>query len=315
VLNLGVIGVGNRQGLELIRQEALSFQPDLVIFAYGTNDRAWRHPITDDDLIRLNQSFVGGVILGVEKALDHLYLFRLLQHTIVAVLRTVETPSGLAGGVFRVPIEGISDAITRSQHLLAAQGVSLLVLNNDFVGTDSTVGIERGVQGNHIPYLNMKALLERVRAKRSLDIEKTRSLPRPHPSQGTFLMRVVSAGKPREVVLEFQERPDTTIAGSRRLAMRDDGKGEDRRLATTSGGPRARISGLANQLHLLGATRWEDGQGVRGALPDGDFDKARDVPASGVGEIDTFGDPCHSPTVHIRARKVTASSPKRSMTI
>jgi len=291
VLNLGVLGYSSRQGLELIRQEALSFQPDLVIFAYGTNGRSWKHLVTDDELIRLNQSFVGGIILGVQEALDHLYLFRLLQHAIAALLRTVETPGGVPGGVLRVPIEGISDAITRSHRLLAAQGVSFLVLNNDFIDTDATIGIERGVQREHLDYLNMKALFEHVRVKRSRDIEKTRSLPPPYPPKGMFLMRVVSADKPKEVILEFQEGQNMTIGGSLRLAMRDDGRdgdqvpGDDVWSVLVPASPGSRINYFF----------WErrDGKTIKefeGGYVLGITTRHKFVPASGVGDIDTFGD-------------------------
>ncbi|OGO13172.1 MAG: hypothetical protein A2Z66_13160 [Chloroflexi bacterium RBG_13_66_10] len=291
VLNLGVPGYTSRQGLELIRQEALRFEPDLVIFAYGTNDRLWWRPISDDELIRLNQSLTGEMIRGAHDALDRLYLFRLLQRMLVALIKTVESPEGVPGGMPRVPIEGIADAIETSYRLLARRGVSFLVLNTNFMGTDATTGIEMGVGRHKIDYFNMEALLGRVRAERSRHIERALGLSRPQPPKGTFLMRVQAPPQAREVILEYEFGLFLMRGGTRRMAMHDDGRKGDQ----VAGDGLWSVLVPASPGRWMNYFFWERRNGkltkeFQDAYPPANSARHAIVPASGVGEIDTFGD-------------------------
>jgi len=290
VLNLGSPGFSSRQGLELIRREVLSLQPDLVIFAYGTNDRFWKRRTTDDDLIRLNQSFIGGVIRGTTDTLDHLYLFRLLERIAGRILQALELYDGLYG-VFRVPIEGTAKSIDTSQELLARQGISFLVLNNDFFGTDVTSGIEMGVRRNRLDYLNMQSLFERVRAKRARDIGRALRLPQPNPPKGMSLMRVQASAEAREVMLEYQLGPGMARGETSMMVLHDDGREGDH----------VAKDGLWSVLvHAPPGSRinyfyWGRREGKRvkefeDAYPPAISSRHAIVPASGVGDIDTFGD-------------------------
>ncbi len=118
VLNLGVPGHSSRQGLELLRQEVLRYDPDLVTFAFGTNDRFWHRPLSDDAIIRLNQSRTGGFMIATRQVLDHVHTYRLMKRLLTAVMYRFVDPGALAGaGPPRVPLDGMRDNIAAAHAL------------------------------------------------------------------------------------------------------------------------------------------------------------------------------------------------------
>jgi lysophospholipase L1-like esterase len=227
VWNLGAPGYTSRQGLELIRQEVLRFEPDLVIFAYGSNDRFWKRPVPDDSLIRMSQSLSGGLVLALNRSLEHTSAYRLLKHGLAVLVRSSADAGGLPGGRPRVSLEGIAEAIELSHRLLEDSGISFLVLNNDFVATDATMGIVEGVRRSRADYLDMRNVFDHIRRRQTQQIQDRYHLRPGETREGMMLVRVEAKMPTSGLVLEFGFGPLFNRYKTRRLAMRDDGKEGD----------------------------------------------------------------------------------------
>jgi lysophospholipase L1-like esterase len=224
VLNLGVPGYSSRQGLELLRQQALTYQPDLVIFAFGTNDRFWRRTISDDQLIRLNQSVTGGLLLRLRDAAEHVYIYRLVRRAATTAANWVfGAPAPLAGQP-RVSLTELPANIVAAHALLRPAGASLLIVNNDFYGTDAIVGMRSAAEQTGATLANMHQLLaDRARAH-SQELEAQYRLASPKPPKGMGLFRALSRKPGAQLAVDV--RPEFTSRW-RRFPMRDDGHEAD----------------------------------------------------------------------------------------
>jgi len=224
VLNLGVPGYSSRQGLELLRQQALHYQPDLVIFAFGTNDRFWRRTISDDQFIRLNQSTAGGIFLYLRNGAEHLYTYRLLRRAATATAHWLFSAPVNQLAEPRVSLAELPANIAAAQALLRVQGASLLVVNNDFYGTDAIDGMRDGAQRAGAPLLDMPRVFAERHLARTKALEAQYHLSSPEPPKGMSLFRVVSSNP--GVQLALDARPELGPQW-RRFPMRDDGRGAD----------------------------------------------------------------------------------------
>lgn len=286
VLNLGAPGYTTRQGIELLRQEALGFQPDLVTFAYGTNDRFFSGPMSDDELIRLSQSGSGTFLYYVREALDRTYTYRLLKRLLA---RFVERPSekrrGARKGQRRVSLEGMGDAIHEARRLLAEENASLVLLNNDFAATDAIGALQKAAASEGITLLDMHALLEGVRHERSVQFEEKLALYPTEPPPGKFLLRVLAPGKKGVVArIVFFGRPRADVE------MRDDGKEGDQRPGDAVWS--AYVDGRDG--HKIVYTFWEETKdGLVKEFHDNSLtplSRVEVVPPSRIADIDVFGD-------------------------
>jgi lysophospholipase L1-like esterase len=216
VLNLGVPGYSSRQGLEQLRREVLALDPDVVIFAFGTNDRWWKRPLSDDAAIRFGQGAVGGLLHASRAALDQSYLYRLLRRLLVGVLHLDYDTS--VAGVERSSLEGIRDAVVAAGAELSARGATLLVLHADFFGTDAATGLRAGAERAGAAFLDLPAEFRAARLAASQRLEAERGLERIVPRPGTAVFRVVAPGE-RPVGLRVAAAgiPEQTFA------MHDDG--------------------------------------------------------------------------------------------
>ena len=224
VLNLGVPGYSSRQGLELLRQQALKYQPDLVVFAFGTNDRFWRRTISDDQFIRFNQSTAGGILLYLRDGAEYLYAYRLVRRAATAAARWLFTAPALQLGEPRVSLAELPANIAAAHALLRVQGASLLLVNNDFYGTDAIDGMRAGAQRTGAPLLDMRQLFAQRDLARTHQLEAQYHLPSPAPPKHMSLFRVVSSQPGAQLVLDV--RPELSSQW-RRFPMRDDGHDAD----------------------------------------------------------------------------------------
>jgi len=224
VLNLGVPGYSSRQGLELLRRQALAYQPDLVVFAFGTNDRFWRRPISDDELIRLNQSATGGALWHLRNAAEQLYTFRLIRRAATAAaLRLFGAPAPLAGET-RVSLTELPANIVAAQALLLARGASLLVANNDFYGTDALAGMRDGARQSGATFVDMRQLFVDRSRQHTRELEAAHHLATPTPPRGMAVFRVLSSNSEQRVAVDV--RAELTSHWTR-FVMRDDGQTPD----------------------------------------------------------------------------------------
>lgn len=220
VLNLGVPGYSSRQGIELLRQKGPGYHPDLVIFAFGTNDRFWRRTISDDQIIHLNQSITGGLLLGLRDAAEHVYTYRLVRRAAVAAATWLfGAPAPLAGQP-RVSLTELPANIVAAHALLRPEGASLLIVNNDFYGTDAIVGMRAAAEQTGATLADMHQLLaDRARAH-SRELEAQYHLASPKPPKGMGLFRALIRKPCTQVAVDV--RPEFTSQW-RRFPMRDDG--------------------------------------------------------------------------------------------
>jgi hypothetical protein len=296
VVNLGVPGYSSRQGLELLRREVVLYQPDMVTFAFGTNDRFWRRAISDDMLIRLNQSVVGGVLLVLRNGAQHLYSYRLLERAAAWSAHRLFGNPAADPGAPRVSIEEMRDNIVAAHALLQTRGSSMLVLNNDFYGTDAREGISLAVQQTGIRLLDMHRLFADQMRQRTRDIEVAYHLSSPVAQSGRALFRVRTAGPTSQVVLQVRSQ---FAPQWQRFPMRDDGQDGDQ---TAADGIWSRLVPFPN-----GATveyvYWEtSGTDLVREYGETTADAAarlRQIAGTSPGDIDTFGEfYLHSDSAH-----------------
>lgn len=223
VLNLGVPGYSSRQGIELLRQEVLGYEPDLVTFAFGTNDRFWRRPLSDDELIRLSQSAAGGLILWLREGADHFYTYRLLKRGLILLTHHGVDASKLEqSGPPRVSIEGIRDNIVAAHTLLGDKGARLVVMNNDFMRTDAHTGSAQGAEMAKVPYLDMYRSFRTAEQERTQQLATAHQLAPAESRPGRTLFRVYAPGK-KDVRLRWNPFPGEP----KNVPLHDDGTGGD----------------------------------------------------------------------------------------
>lgn len=222
VLNLGSPGYTTRQGLELLRREVIAFAPDLVTFAYGTNDRFFRGPLSDDALIRFNQSVIGGILFALRETLDRSYAYRLLRRGMERVVPRPGLPGPGGPQEYRVSLEEMSDNVVAARELLAERGADLVVLNNDFFPSDAREGLRAGAERAGVALLDMRDLLEEELQRRSRQLAERLGLPPAAGRDGHALLRVHAPGR-RAVGV----RTARYVVGQADFALGDDGREPD----------------------------------------------------------------------------------------
>ncbi|MEO8602559.1 MAG: SGNH/GDSL hydrolase family protein [bacterium] len=285
VINLGVPGYSGRQGLELLRRQALALSPDLVTFGFGTNDRFFPAPMTDDALMRFQDSPTGAALYTARALLDRSYVYRLLKRMVDSALPRPKA----GGGEKRVTLDGIAENIAEVQTLVSAQGASLLVLNHDLAGTDAVQGMRTGTQRAAVPLLDMQAALLAAKQQRGAALAATLGLPAaPAMPPGRLLVRVHAPGRDA-VEMEYER----LLRPAQKLALRDDGGGDDQ------------VSGDAVFSGSIAATTGEWFFYHYGAAAPGGplsefprrevfpMKRIQFVPADGVAALDEFADPVY----------------------
>lgn len=221
VWNMAVPGYSSRQGVELLEREVLDYEPDVVTFAFGTNDRFWRRPLSDEALIVLSQSLAGGLLFHARAFADRSYAFRALR---AGALRVGERiPDRAAAARPRVSLEELERNLVRAHVALSGRAV-LILLNADFYGTDAVEAMRRAAIATLDPLIDLPALLAGAKRALSEEIERRNGLPPARPREGAVLVRVIAPAK-SAVVLRRQR-----IDGrSEDVPMRDDGGEGDQR--------------------------------------------------------------------------------------
>ena len=215
VINLGVPGYSSRQGLEQLQRQVLALKPDVVFFAFGTNDRAWPRAISDDELIRLNQSTMGGLLFHLRELLDHSTLYKVLRR-----LTPLVVPSDPAAteGPPRTSAEGIAAAIDAAQTEVDYAGGILVVLNGDFFGTDAVKSITQAVRARNTPYVDLVGTFNAVRQQATQKFEVAHHLPPLRRERGQMTFRVYAPDH-TDVLMEMSRFG----RGTEQIEMHDDG--------------------------------------------------------------------------------------------
>jgi len=279
VLNLGVIGYTSRQGLELIRQRVLHYEPDLVVFAFGTNDRFWRSPRSDDELIRATQDAWGCLGLRLDAGLDDVLSYRLLKGGASVIRQALDHTRPAPAAQPRESLEGMRDNIVSAYSLLHEKGAALLVLNNDFFVTDARQAFGAAVERTGAAHVDLERVFSEQRSERTRQIEQRHHLSPAQRRPGMMLLRVLAPAA-RGVGIEWSPFAGPPSNGR----LRDDGLDGDQ-LARDGiwsgfipGNPGDRINYIA----------WEETDA--GRVKEFQPGRSQPIPLSGVGEIDTFGE-------------------------
>lgn len=283
VLNLGVPGYSSRQGLELLRREVVALEPDLVTFAFGTNDQFFRGALSDDAAIRLNQSPAGRAAVRLRGALEHSDAFRLLGLAAARLARRPSEAPGQGQTEPRVALDQMEEAILEAKRLLGSAGAELVVLNNDFFATRAKTALAAGAQRAGADYLDMVALLDAARSERTRRLETERNLPPAAARDGEVLLRVHAPGRSQVDVkqLKFGQ-------GERVVSLHDDGEDGDQVAGDDIWS--AYVPGRAGE-EILRYT-YLDAEGASEFVDTSFAPSGRNqlAPASGIGDLDEFGE-------------------------
>ncbi len=85
VLNLGVTGYSSRQGRELLSRKAIHLEPDIVIFAFGPNDRL---PALKSDADHLREST--WAVGRVQMLFNRVQLYKLIKSGVIYIQNRVQ---------------------------------------------------------------------------------------------------------------------------------------------------------------------------------------------------------------------------------
>jgi lysophospholipase L1-like esterase len=169
VINAGVPGWSWAQGVRYLVTEGLALEPDVVVMAHGTNDQFY--PVTTTDLEHLGPppgSF--GQLIAP--------LVGFVQRTSTARLFANHAPAGTSepspgcrqqsaapGGCRRVSLPQIEALVREARAATQAAGADLVVLNVDFMATRAVQGVRPAVEAEGIPFLDMVARVDALRAQ------------------------------------------------------------------------------------------------------------------------------------------------------
>jgi lysophospholipase L1-like esterase len=283
VLNLGVPGYTTRQGLELLRRQVVAVEPDLVTFAFGTNDQFFRGPLSDEAVIRFQQSTLGGVVLAFQGAVEHSHAFRLLRTVAARFVRRPSEAPGQGQTKPRVALDEIQAMIVAARALLEPAGSDLVVLNNDFFRTRARSALAAGAERAGADFLDMAALLDEARGERTRRLEVERRLPPATARDGTVLLRVRAPGESG-----LRVKVQKLGQGEKVIVLGDDGTEGDQvagddiwsgYVPGRAGTDVLRYSYLDEQ----GRSEFVDTSLVPSS-------RNRLAPASGIGDLDVFGE-------------------------
>jgi lysophospholipase L1-like esterase len=191
VVNAGTPGWSIVQGLLFLEREGLAMRPDVVVVAFGANDRYFPAKVTDRERI----GRLGAVgVRWTESArllLERTNTYRLVQRWFAPSTGSDETLSpgcrrqiAENGKCRRVGLEEIAAAVSAMHRITRDAGASLLMLNLDFMETDAVAAVRAVVDREHIAFMNLvstwrwrRALDETERARR-LGLVPARMPPR-----------------------------------------------------------------------------------------------------------------------------------------
>jgi lysophospholipase L1-like esterase len=214
VLNFGIPGHTSLHGVETLKHRALAFHPDVVTFAFGTNDRFWHGPVTTGERLRFMHSWAGAALSELTRVLNLSATYRALR---VLLFRFGDVAGllNLRPARFDAPaavgLDEMANAIVEVNALAKQDGFSFVVLNNDLDGTDAKQGLREGAELAHVPFLDMAGMLEQKREERDLEVAARLGLmPTTVPTPTSeFVFRVLVSGHPTRVLVSHHRFLDS----------------------------------------------------------------------------------------------------------
>ncbi len=227
VLNFGVPGYASLQGVEHLKHSVLDFHPDVVTFAFGTNDRFWHGPASLSERLRASQSWSGTVSFELRRILNLSATYRalrmLLFHAGALHLDATQPTEQKAGGVVTaVQLEEMENAIAAAGSLAAHAGAAAVVLNIDLNETDAVKASTEGAQRAGLPFVDIVEHLAKRQREYESDLASKHGVAPTTLADRTqkFVFRVIVDGHPKQVSMRHRPffKTDYTIE-----ALYDDG--------------------------------------------------------------------------------------------
>jgi hypothetical protein len=205
----------------------LAFHPDVVTFAYGTNDRFLHPPEKLSNQLHASHTWRGMLLFEAPRIFNLSATYRGLRMLLfrTGALDRPTTQAGKQAVVVRdawVGLDEMAAAIGEARSLGDRNGFSLVVLNLDLHETDALKGLIEGAHKAGVPLIDIAALFRHKRAERDLEIaSKHGLLPTTLPDDAhKFVFRVVVNGNPKEVWMRYRLFPTDQTAIE---ALYDDG--------------------------------------------------------------------------------------------
>ncbi|MDP3937811.1 MAG: SGNH/GDSL hydrolase family protein [Deltaproteobacteria bacterium] len=228
LINAGVPGYSSRQGLALWRQRIGILKPDVVIIAFGFNDR-WPSNVEDSESFAPDIPVVGALI----GALRSTETYRALRALILGARRRLEPAREKSAGAkitgTRVPIadtERNIQALVREVHAAGAIPVVVHTARGEAVVGEA---LARVAHEEGAAFVDAAGALEEARVARQRSVAASLGVTQPCPDPGDVRSGVVFRVRlppaiPREGDLVLRTAGDV---GLRKIALADDGRGCD----------------------------------------------------------------------------------------
>jgi lysophospholipase L1-like esterase len=173
VVNAGTPGWSFVQGLLFLEHEGLALQPNVVIMAFGANDRYFPAKVTDSERIGRLRALGTRWTELARLTLERTNAYRLVEQWFAPAVAADDTLSPACHQQVletkrcrRVALGEIEAAVSAAARLTRDAGASLLLLNLDFMETDAVVAVKRAAQRERVPLLDLVAA---YRLRRAVD--------------------------------------------------------------------------------------------------------------------------------------------------
>lgn len=162
VINCGVPGYTSHQGLQLMKEELLTLEPDLVTVCYGWNDH-WAAVFEIEDK---NQHVPSAVIVWLQNALSKSHFYLMLKYSILGLTESddLECKYDRSNLKYRVSLLDYMSNIERIALMCAERGIETLFLTAPIADIEAFLGPGKTshVHLIHAAYEDsMKAAVER----------------------------------------------------------------------------------------------------------------------------------------------------------
>ena len=301
VINAGVPGWSWLQGLRYLDLRGMSLEPDLVLIGHGTNDQLFPAKFTDEERFLRLSSPMAKARQKIAAFAAETNLFRAISRALPE-RPTEELSPGCreqiakTGGCRRVSVDQIASAVHEVFALVTGKGAALIVVNTDFVHSAAVKGARSAADNEGIPFVDLvaeidarKAADEKARASRLglAPVSVANSQGAAEPKKRVALRAVVPDARAVYRAEGFGYfRPEFTF----HQPLLDDGTGGDERAGD---GVFSTMVEVPAEIAALEYKYYQGDKAEFVAIPPLAStlgDRVLQVPASGVGPVDVFGE-------------------------
>jgi lysophospholipase L1-like esterase len=261
VLNLGTLAYSSHQGLRVLEQQVLDFDPDLVLIGFGMNDSSIPGYRDKDTPATRARPPAARRLVDLIEELEVLKLLRyaleVRRHrswSIGDYMKTLADASGTSDEAWmggpsteladyealepytRVSPPDYETNLVRMIQLARDHGAGAILLHNQLWETPYRQALQRISDREGVQLVDSKTLIDRARAERQRQLEEQLALEPGAPPPGAEGDAVEVVFRVHQGDYEVPEAlyvvgPDPKLGDGvpNRVALRDDGRGADRR--------------------------------------------------------------------------------------